>query len=267
MIMDASILLLGFIAGFTIFLGIPIAKIKNIPLKLVSIFNSLAIGILLFLFIEIIEDVLDKTKDAILGAVSVTSPMQTAFAYSSLMVLGVLLPLVSLTFFEKKYIKKVVMDSREDYKAKARAIALIIAIAIGVHNFSEGLAIGQSYASGAISFAVLLVIGFSLHNASEGFGIASPLAGHNPSWRYLFFLGLIGGGPTFAGTLIGSIYHSTSIELFSLSLAAGAILFVIREMIYQGKKQSNSISSIVSIAIGMFIGFGTEIILKIAFGK
>ena len=61
----------------------------------------------------------------------------------------------------------------------------MIAVGIGLHNFAEGLAIGQSAASGEISLAVLLIIGFGLHNATEGFGIVAPLAGDaEPSRRW-----------------------------------------------------------------------------------
>ena len=84
-------------------------------------------------------------------------------------------------------------------------LSLLIATGIGLHNFSEGLAIGQAGAPGAISLAIVLIIGFGLHNATEGFGIVAPLSGEpvRPSWRFLLLLGLIGGGPTFVGTLIG----------------------------------------------------------------
>ena len=59
----------------------------------------------------------------------------------------------------------------------ARRLALMIAVGIGLHNFAEGLAIGQSAARSEIALATLLVIGFGLHNATEGFGIVAPLAG------------------------------------------------------------------------------------------
>ena len=86
----------------------------------------------------------------------------------------------------------------------ARSLALLIATGIGLHNFAEGLAIGQSAASGETQLAVVLVVGFALHNATEGFGIVAPLAGRAArarAGRFLALLGLIGGGPTFVGTL------------------------------------------------------------------
>ena len=80
---------------------------------------------------------------------------------------------------------------------------MVIAMAIGLHNFAEGLAIGVSAKTGAIGLATVLVIGFGLHNATEGFGIVGPLGAVRPSWRWLGLAGLIGGGPTFLGTIVG----------------------------------------------------------------
>src|SRR3989475_6055705 len=87
----------------------------------------------------------------------------------------------------------------------ARWLAVFIATGIGLHNFSEGLAIGQSAARDEIALAVVLIIGFGLHNATEGFGIVAPLSGEaeRPSWAFLGMLGLIGGTPTFFGTVVG----------------------------------------------------------------
>ena len=64
-------------------------------------------------------------------------------------------------------------------------------MAIGLHNFAEGLAIGVSAQAGEIALATVLIIGFALHNATEGFGIVGPLGGVRPSWRWL---GLAGPG-------------------------------------------------------------------------
>ena len=74
---------------------------------------------------------------------------------------------------------------------------MTIAVAIGLHNFAEGLAIGVSAQAGEIALATVLIIGFALHNATEGFGIVGPLGGVRPSWRWLGLAGLVGGGPTF----------------------------------------------------------------------
>ena len=80
---------------------------------------------------------------------------------------------------------------------------MTIAAAIGVHNFAEGLAIGVSASAGEIALATVLIVGFALHNATEGFGIVGPLGDVRPSWRWLALAGLVGGAPTFLGSMLG----------------------------------------------------------------
>ena len=53
-------------------------------------------------------------------------------------------------------------------------LALLVAIAIGLHNLGEGLAIGSAYAVGALALGAFLVIGFALHNTTEGLGDRRP---------------------------------------------------------------------------------------------
>src|SRR5205085_10713357 len=107
----------------------------------------------------------------------------------------------------------------------------LIAVGTGLHNFSEGLVIGQAARFGAISLATLLILGFGLHNATEGFGIAAPLtSGTRPSWVFLGLAGLIGGGPTFLGTVLGYSVQSEPVFVLFLALAAGSIFYVIAEL-------------------------------------
>src|SRR4029450_1736670 len=89
-----------------------------------------------------------------------------------------------------------------------------------------------SAAADEISLAIVLIIGFGLHNATEGLGICAPLAGDNerPSWAFLGALGLIGGGPTFLGTLIGQAWVNEAVSVAFLALAAGSILYVVIEL-------------------------------------
>src|SRR5439155_24383261 len=81
----------------------------------------------------------------------------------------------------------------------SRWLSIFIAAGIGLHNFAEGLAIGQSAAADELSLAIALIVGFGLHNATEGFGIVAPLTGEKepPSWTFLGVLGLVRGAPTF----------------------------------------------------------------------
>jgi ZIP family zinc transporter len=135
-----------------------------------------------------------------------------------------------------------------------------------LHNFSEGLAIGQSAASGQISLAVVLVVGFGLHNATEGFGITAPLAGQaiRPSRRHLAVLGIIGGLPTLVGTLLGSFFVNEVVSVVFLALAAGSILYVIIQLLKVAQKLSSGSTLYVGVLGGLSAGLVTDFIVTAA---
>jgi len=146
----------------------------------------------------------------------------------------------------------------------APALGMLIAIGIGVHNFSEGLAIGVASKSGEIALAGTLIIGFALHNATEGFGIVGPLQGTRPTWRWLILAGVIGGGPTFLGTMVGYRVSSEPLELAFLAVAAGAILFVIGELWAGAVRRAGRNLVLSGIIGGFLLGFATDLILVYA---
>ena len=138
----------------------------------------------------------------------------------------------------------------------------MIALGIGLHNFSEGLAIGQASRAGAIGLATVLVVGFALHNATEGFGIAAPLTlGERPPWRFLALAGLIGGGPTFLGTLLGFSIQSEPVFVLCLALAAGSIFYVIAELLNAGRRFKLRELAMWGIVLGFVAGYLTDLIL------
>jgi ZIP family zinc transporter len=141
------------------------------------------------------------------------------------------------------------------------ALALLIATGIGLHNFSEGLAIGQSAAVGALQLALVLIIGFGLHNMTEGFGIAGPLAGQPVSWKFIALVGLIGGGPTFLGTVVGIIFNSPQVFILFLALAAGAIIYVVAELLAVAKRFKAPEIVMWGLLIGFLLGYATDLIV------
>jgi zinc transporter, ZIP family len=150
--------------------------------------------------------------------------------------------------------------------SRSKRLALFIAIGIGLHNFSEGLAIGQSAAKGAVDFAVLLIIGFAVHNATEGFGIVAPMAADNelPSWSFLVLLGVIGGGPTFVGTVIGQSFVNESVDIVFLALAAGSILYVVVQLLHVALKLDRRMQLMWGLFVGVMFGYATELVLVAA---
>jgi zinc transporter, ZIP family len=265
--------LLGAVAGLTIFLGLPIARVRHRTHAPRAALAAVATGILVFLF-------WDVTAEAV-------GPVETALdadewgvfsARALLLAAGFALGLMSLVYYD--HWLKSRRESNlvgpgaaavDEFRAAqivhglspAKRLAVLIATGIGVHNLAEGLAIGQSAAAGEIALALVLIIGFGLHNATEGFGVVGPLTSEAelPSWRFLALLGLIGGGPTFVGTVIGYSWVSEALEVFFFSLAAGSILFVVLELVAVCRRYSMPVLVGWMILLGLALGFGTDFLL------
>src|SRR5207237_8176786 len=147
-----------------------------------------------------------------------------------------------------------------------KQLALLIAVGIGVHNFGEGLAIGQAAAASEISLAVTLIIGFGLHNATEGFGICGPMSGEGtqPSWKFLGVLGLIGGAPTFFGTVLGQAWSSEAMSVVFFAVAAGSILYVVQELFAVNRKYGHTRLVTWLVLTGIMLGFATDFVVTAA---
>jgi ZIP family zinc transporter len=265
---------LGAVAGFTIFLGLPVGRISRPRPALIAFLNAAAIGVLLFLF----YDVLKSAGETITAALD--DSRGRGVGEGVLLALGLAVGILGLVVFERLGLRRqkrlgpgsmsavalveAVGRARREPLAPAYRISLFIAAGIGLHNFSEGLAIGQSGRSGAYQLLYVLVIGFGLHNATEGFGVTAPLLGQNPPWRFLALGGLIAGGPTFLGTLVGYQFTSDAISVLFLALAAGAIVYVVGELQHAGRKIGSHDIAMVGILTGFLAGFGTDLLLHAA---
>jgi zinc transporter, ZIP family len=249
---------IGGVAGFSIFLGLPVARLRNLSTALQGFLNALALGVLLFLLWDILSHASSPVETS-LAAVRLGRP--GTFALLILIFAGGLaVGLLTLTYFNRFLFGRARGVTGQ---ASPRGLALAIATGLGFHNLSEGLAIGQSAASGALAFAGVLVIGFALHNITEGFGIAAPMtmSETKPSWAFLGLAGLVGGGPTVVGTMIGLFATSTYLSVLFLALAAGALLWVINEMFGVAKKLNSPPSLGWGLLTGFLVAYSADLLL------
>ena len=247
----AHTLILGFIAGGTIVLGLPVGRMTNARPAVRQFLSALAVGVLVFLIWDVLSAAWAPVDEALPAD---SRNLGHALGYGLLLFAGLAVGLLSLVWFERRNMAGGALDSRK--------LSLMIAVGIGLHNFGEGLAIGNSAASGAIGLATVLVVGFALHNATEGFGITAPLAGDKPSWGYLGLLGLIGGGPTLIGTLVGYKVTSPALGVVFLSLAAGSIIYVVIQLIGVAARARRTDLLAVGLLIGLIAGFVTDAIVS-----
>jgi len=253
--------ILAAFAGGTIFLGLPVGRLRGLSKSWQATLTTAAGGVILFLIYDVLSQAVAPVSDA-LDSARAGGSAATFAGYAATLAASVAFGLLSVTYVTSRLARR---SATASTPISPQQIALGTAIGLGLHNFSEGLAIGQSAATGATTFALLLVIGFALHNTTEGFAISAPLGGvERPSWAFLTGAGIVGGGPTFVGGVLGYTLVSPVLSILFLGLAAGALIFVFNEMMAVSRKFSLPMVTGVALTIGLFVAFGTDFVLSAA---
>ena len=281
-----NLLLLSAFAGLTISLGLPLAVIQHVSVRLKGFLNAFAIGILIFLIVDVFSHAWESTSNAVTSAFAGSAPVGDAVLDLIAVFGGIAVGLLGLTWYGNRYMRgsfvRAPVNGTESIAANGNVgdgkqelqlmqqvetyrLSMMIAVGIGAHNFSEGLAIGQSYLTGALGLALMLIVGFAVHNATEGFGIAAPLTGlsKKPSVRFLAIAGLIGGGPTFLGTVVGSLGASAFTYILFLSIAGGALIYVTMLMYNAGRRQVTNDILMLGFFFGLSAGFITDLLVTL----
>jgi len=262
--LEPSLELVGFFAIIGTYVGIiPVMIgllwlpfIKKISKSKYHFFLALTAGLLLFLGIDSIEEALDVSEENLAGS----------FNGALLVATVVVLAFLGLYYSGEKLVKR----AESSRIAKPTAIALMIAIGIGLHNFGEGLAIGAAVGLGSIAFSTFLIVGFALHNTTEGIAIAAPMSrgkaviGKAVIGK-LAGLGLIAGAPAIFGAWTGGFVYSPFTSVIFLAVGAGAIFQVIitilRWIREEGDQNLSSAAVASGFAMGMLIMYLTSILV------
>jgi ZIP family zinc transporter len=269
---------LGALAGFTIFLGLPFGRLQLLGDRARVALAMFAVGVLAFIFVDVMEHAFGIVEVAVEGFKEESGSFGHAVGLAALLGGGFGLGLAGLAMIERRLrsmrplppmaggaVDVLTADEliREESAARVRALrtGMTIAVAIGLHNFAEGLAIGVSASAGDISLATVLIVGFALHNATEGFGIVGPLGDVRPSWKWLGLVGLIGGAPTFLGSMLGYSVTSEPLELAFYAVSGGAILYVIGEVWNGMRRYGRRELGLWLLSVGFFVGVVTDLVV------
>lgn len=265
---------LSIVAGAMVFLGLPLARLRNPRPSFTAFLYALSTGILLFLFLDLIGHARELPWEVLTTATEEYSA-ELAFLVSIVFIVGLGVGVVvpaSLTRRWAATSTSVSSASDADLdpgwlrSAQALQAAAAIAVTIGLYNFAQGLAIGEAgrftipTAVGSGEGQLLLVVGFALHNTIKGIAIAGPLAGHQTTWWHVLALGAVAGGPTVLGTLVGASLWAPIVLVGVLAIGAGATLFAIFDTLSVERR----ISSWKRITAGLLAGFVVAAITTIA---
>ena len=225
--------------------------IKRISKQKYHFFLALTVGLLLFLAIDSIEEAIEVSNENLADSFNGTLLITTVTVLSFL----------GLYYSGNKLIEK----AGSSKFTKPVAIALMISIGIGLHNFGEGLAIGAALGMGSIAFSTFLIIGFALHNTTEGIAIAAPMSRGKLMIGKLAAMGIIAGSPAIFGAWIGGFVYSPFTSVIFLAIGAGAIfqvIVVIMKWIQEENDKNLSTIAVVSgIAVGMLVMYLTSILV------
>src|SRR6202023_1685430 len=274
---------LGAIAGLTIFIGLPLGRVRRVDDRLRVCLAMFSVGILAFIFMDVTKHGEAILETAVSHFKAHSNGLPHVLALFALLAVGFTVGTAGISAVERRLRSRRTAPAplaggeatavlspeqvarahggAEDARRRALQTGMVIATAIGLHNFAEGLAIGVSAKAGAIGLATVLIIGFGLHNATEGFGIVGPLGDVRPTWRWLGLAGLIGGGPTFLGTMVGYAVTSHALELFFYATAGGAILYVIGEVWHAMRRHGHRELGLLMLSAGFMVGVITDLII------
>ncbi len=244
---------LSLVMAFAIFLSMPIVFYRKLTTRQMLFLNAGAIGILVFLLMDIYGDVA-----AVFGNNTILNPYLIIF----------------MAGFVLMYLFFVTPKSSRDPEENPKRTSTLAAIGIGFQNLTEGLLFGSAGAAGLVSIYVLSITAFTLQNFTEGFPIAAPLMGMKRKVEKRFMAGafLIGGLPTVMGTVIGLVFFSNYFLVFFDGLASAAILYVVFVLFHvninrgarEAKDQKEKSNYIWLTYLGILVGFVIAYILNYA---
>jgi len=223
--------------------------LRRMDRRWLHFFLMLTAGLLVFL-----------ATDALAEAIAMAGNVPSAYHGTSLVVVGLIgtLAALQLTAGARGRLER-------DDMAGRRALAIFVALSIGLHNLGEGMAVGAAYSVGEMALGAFLIVGFALHNMTEGLGIAAPVAHDRVGFPFLAGLGLLAGAPTIVGAWLGGLAYLPVLAALFFAVGAGAALQVVFEigalLQRRGAGELSRPTNVIGFALGVAAMYATALVV------
>ena len=163
-------------------------------------------------------------------------------------------------------------ESVPEHSRKKLSKTALLFLAITIHNFPEGLAVGVAFGALAANpspeafvGAIGLALGIGLQNVPEGAALSIPIRTDGKSRLKAFYWGSMSAIVEPIGAVLGAVavMAMTAILPYALSFAAGAMIFVVVEELIPDS-QTNGNTDVATL--GLMVGFVLMMILDVALG-
>lgn len=187
------------------------------------------------------------------------------FGAALIVAAGVLLGGVALWLLNETAPHEHFVGGHEGPPSESLSRMWLFVIAITLHNFPEGLAVGVGFGGDRVQDGLPLAAGIGLQNVPEGFVVALALASEGYGKGRAIWIGLLTGLVEPAGGLVGAVAVSLSAAVlpWGMAFAAGAMLFVISgEMIPETHRERRGVLP----TFGILLGFVVMMVLDVGLG-
>ncbi|MBW2490628.1 MAG: zinc transporter ZupT [Deltaproteobacteria bacterium] len=154
-------------------------------------------------------------------------------------------------------VEQKIKDSTDEQKSKLMRMGMFSALAIGIHNFPEGLA---TFMSGLTNptLGVSIAVAIAIHNIPEGLAVSAPIFYATKSRKKAFVLSFLSGLAEPIGALIGyfvlrSIFNETTFGVIFASVAGIMVYISLDELLPTAEEYGEHHLAIGGLIVGMFI--------------
>lgn len=253
---------LTMVAGLATGIGSLIAFLaKKTNTRFLSVSMGLSAGVMIYVsFMELMPESVREFSQIY------SEGMAQTFMLASFFLGIILIALIDRLVPEEENPHEIHTMEPHDVKGKSRLkrTGVLMALAIGIHNFPEGLATFTTSLT-SMDIALPIVFAIAIHNIPEGIAVSVPIYHATGSRKKAFWYSFFSGLSEPVGALFGFLFllpfWSPQINAFLLSFVSGIMVYISFDELLPGtEKYGHHHLGIFGVVLGMLV-MGLSLIL------